>query len=358
MPLSDEVRNLLLKYIAGETDDEESEKVERWLRDDPKIFEEFEQLWDLWYAVGAATNVFRFNVDKGWEEVLRKRMQIEEAKKSSRSLKKIMIWSGSAAAVLLLLLATLFWWKNENKNLQTQQTGQIALLSGAPAIKKDTTTTSQNTLIAKTASGERKQISLPDGSQVWLNGNTKITFITSKKNSKRILYLSGQGFFDIKHNVNKPFIVKTPHASIKVLGTRFDVIAYPDDAVTEAVLTGGSILFTTNKVHKQISRHIDPGQKVSINYLSGQLKVINVDTTFYTLWREGKLLFRNETFARVAKAMEHKYGIQIIFKDQSLSEERLNGYLEKESLREALEALKLTLQFQYKIENEEVIIYK
>lgn len=357
MPLSDEVRNLLLKYIAGETNDEEVEWIESRLKDDAGVFEEFEQLWDLWHAVGAAAHINRFNVDKGWEELSKKQRQREEAHKGTRQLRKAVIKWGSAAAAVLLLLFALFLWRLQNKGIVVNEFPKNSVLNqqSRPDVKAHAIA---HSFKAQTAPDGQKKIRLPDGSLIWLNGGTKVRYSINKKNNTRMLYLSGQAFFDIKQDANRPFIVKTDHASIKVLGTRFDVAAYPDEKITEAVLMGGSILFTTHKGSKEINTPVEPGQKISINYLSGQLKVMNVDTAFYTLWKEGKLLFRNESFGHVARAMEHKYGIQIIFKDQSLQKERLNGYLEKESLEEALEALKLTLQFQYAIKDGEVIIYR
>jgi ferric-dicitrate binding protein FerR (iron transport regulator) len=359
MPPSDEVRNLLLKYIAGETDKAESAMVESWLESDPKVFEEFEQLWDLWYAVGTATNVFRFNVDKGWEALLNKRQAETTVKKNGSVLKKIVIWSGGVAAAVLLLIGFVVWQKKaDNLGVRRADGPVLSLVTTTQSKEADTAAEGITTMEAGTDPGRRKRIKLPDGSVAWLNGGTTIRYTTGEKKGVRMLYLSGQAFFNITHNAKEPFIVKTKHASIKVLGTRFDVVAYPNDAVTEAVLTGGSIVFTTETAHKKITTHIDPGQKISLNYLSGQLSVIEVDTAFYASWREGRLLFRNETFGEVARAMGHKYNVTFTFKDKSLCGKKLNGYLEKESLQEALEALKLTLQFHYKIIGDSVVIYQ
>jgi ferric-dicitrate binding protein FerR (iron transport regulator) len=357
MPLSDEVRNLLLKYIAGETNEEESEQVEGWLADDPKIFEEFEQLWDLWYAVGTATNVFRFNVDKGWEEVLRKSRQAGSGRRDKKEVRKIILWAGGIAAGLLLLSALGLWLKDEQGSSGMRQQRDNELSAVATDKNKTTGLSSDSSgMDVKTDLGQRKKVRLPDGSLVWLNGNTSIHFMD--QDSKRIAFLSGQAFFDIQHNAGKPFIVETRHATVSVLGTRFDITAYPKDSVTEAVLTEGSILFTTEMKDKSFSRHILPGEKVSVNHLSDHVNITQVDTAFYTYWRDGRLLFDGQTFAEIAKAVGHKYGVQFEFTDQELPEKRLNGYLEKESLQEALEALRLTLQFSYRIVGRTVIIYQ
>lgn len=352
MPLSDGQRSLLLKFIAGEADHEESERVENLLAENPDVFSEFEQLWELWNAVGTATNVNKFNVDNGWEALLSK--GLANRQKSGKK-NRIIIIAASVAAALVIWLGWSFMSNGTfDRETPFQPNEQLtASVNETPVIKE---AEKNNDVYVKTNAGVRKKIKLPDGSTVWLNGGSLIRYPGSAGEHERELYLRGQAFFDIKHNERKPFIVKTDHATIKVLGTRFDLVAYPKEEITEAVLTGGSILFTTESDHKQISKKISPGQKISLNYLSGKLQVTDVDTAFYASWKEGKLLFRNERFQTVARAMDHKYNINILFLNTSLENKRLSGYLEKESLEEALKALQLTLQFKYDIKDDTVLI--
>ncbi len=355
LPSDEEIKRLLLKYIAGEINEEEAAFVEQWLRDHPEAFQEFEQLWDLWYAVGTATNVFRFNVDDGWNETLLKIRASKLEHKRKHSLKRIIIWTSSVAAAGLLFLG-LSLWRSDN----TLPHSLTHLVSNLPLVsfeeKTDTVFTRYDTKI-QTPPGEKREIELADGSKVWLSGSTRIHFRMDEKQQIRTLFLSGQAFFDIAHKADMPFEVKTDHAVIKVLGTRFNVSAYPQDSTVQATLTSGRILFKAIRNHQKIERQIQPGQQIAINYLSGRLEVSRVDTVFYTSWKEGKIIFNNQTFSEVVKAMEHKYNVAIIFKDASLMHKRLNGYLQKESLKEALTALKLTLKFHYEIKGDKVFIY-
>lgn len=353
MPLSDEQRSLLLKFIAGETDKKESERVEDWLASDPEFLSELEQLWELWNAVGTATNVNRFNIDHGWESLLNKGLGRMPGKQ--KTARKTWMWVGSVAAAVLAFLAWTLWPVSQpgRQSADYNSSPQVATVETKPRLND---ATQDKALYIKTKAGSQKEVKLPDGTKVWLNGNSEIRYALSPDGNKRLLYLSGQAFFDVKHQAGQPFVVKTKHATIAVLGTRFDVVAYPNETFTEAVLTGGSILFTTESDHEQISRQITPGQKISLNYLSGKVEVTDVDTAFYASWKEGKLMFRNETFRTVAMAMDHKYNVNIVFKNRSLEAKRLNGYLEKETLEEALQALQLTLQFNYKIAGDTVVI--
>lgn len=359
MPPSDEeIRNLLLKYIAGETDEEEVAFVEKWLGNHPEAFQEFEQLWDLWYAVGTATNVFRFNVDEGWNETL---LMIRESKighKRKRSFKKIIVWGSSAAATLLLFLGFVFWQEhNKTVDHSLVQPANNTFLTHSKN-NRDTTYIRPYDTKIQTPLGKKRKVKLPDGSIVWMNGGTLIHFHMDQKQGARTLYLRGQAFFNIAHESDMPFVVNMEHATIKVLGTRFNVSAYPEDSTVEATLTSGRILFKTTANNQTIKRQIQPGQQIAINYLSGRVEVSIVDTTFYTSWKEGKLIFNNQSFKEVARAMEHKYNIKIIFNSPDLQYKKLNGYLQKETLDEALTALKLTLQFDYKIKGNKVFIYQ
>ena len=353
MPLSDEVRNLLLKYIAGETSREEAEKVERWLSEDPSVFMEFEQLWDLWYAVGTATNVFRFNVDKGWQSLVAKRFDSDGKRPRKTRVRRMLLWSGAAAAVLLA--AVLLLWRDGRLEVNSSTAPSLVIVKNE-SITRGTSAEATDSVIRVATSGrERKLVKLPGGSKVWLNGNSELHFTYGR--DARILRLKGEGFFDVTHDVKRPFIVKTTHASIQALGTRFDVVAYPKDTVTDAILTSGSILFTTEIRNHSVIKQLVPGDKLSMNYLSNSLKISQVDTAFYVSWKEGRLMFQGQKFQDIAKAMGRKYNVNFRFEDQGLADKRLNGYLDKESLAEALQALKLTLQFRYRIVDSMVVIY-
>ena len=355
-PSEDEIRRLLLKYIAGETNQEEVEQIEGWLKEDPEIFKEFEQLWDLWYAVGTATNVFRFNVDEGWNETLQRMRKSGSAQKRKRSVRRWLIAASSVAAALLLFLGFSFWRAG---NLTHRGTSAVAALPGPEVHAEDSVAgyTRYDTKV-QTPEGARRKMVLADGTRLWLNSGTSIHFFMDEKKQMRTVYLSGQAFFDIAQNAHMPFVVTTKHATIKVLGTRFNVSAYPNDSTVEATLIQGRILFKTTAHQQEVKQQLQPGQKIAINYLSGRLDISNVDTVFYSSWKEGKLIFRNQLFRQVARAMEHKYNTSIVFRSPALEYERLSGYLEKESLTEALDALQLTLRFQYRIKDGTVIISK
>lgn len=361
MPLSDGTKSLLLKYIAGEASEEEIDLAEELLKNDPSVFKEFEQLWDLWYAVGSATNAFEFNVDDGWNSLIQRvGGNVVRKKKRPFHKKKLIIWGGSIVVAGIVLLG-LLWYRSGSlvpAKVNRNEQQSLSFKDSRSQLRVEDYTAGPGSTEVKTLTGKHKQIQLPDGSKVWLDGNTSIRFTVNKKESVRMLYLSGQAFFDIKRQKDIPFFVKTKDALIRVLGTRFNVEAYPGDSTVETTLTSGSIMLTSKTGSEEVLRQIKPGEKATINSLSGRLEVQQVDTTFYTSWKEGKIIFSGQPFGAVAKAMEHKYNVSISFENPSLRNKKLNGYFDRESLKEALTALKLTLQFHYQINGDHVIISK
>ena len=170
-----------------------------------------------------------------------------------------------------------------------------------------------------------------------------------------MITLSGEGYFDVKKDQNRPFIVKTASSEIKVFGTRFNVYAYEDETETEATLEEGKISF--NIAGKSNSVAVNPGQRIVYNKQSGEISVKHVDTDLYTSWKENKLRFANAPFGDVVKKLERWYDVKIILDKGLKNSERYTMTIKTESLREVLNRLKITTPMSYKIEEEKVFIY-
>lgn len=232
-----------------------------------------------------------------------------------------------------------------------------------------------------TRPGSKSTVKLPDGTVVWLNAGSKITYGKEFGKEIREVYLTGEGYFDVAHNKEKPFIIHTSSINIKVLGTAFNVKAYPEDKQTETSLIRGSIEVTIkNRPNDKII--LSPNEKlivendeiskvtqrpsvapqtaplppmVSIN----KLKYSEVDSTIAeTQWVNNKLVFRDESFADLAVRMERWYDVQIEISDPGLRQARLNGIFEKETIVQALEALRFSLPFRYEQNGNNIIIHR
>lgn len=226
-----------------------------------------------------------------------------------------------------------------------------------------------------TKNGSKTDILLPDGTRVWLNSGSKVTYNKNFGESVREVILTGEAYFNVKHNPQKPFIIHTPVIDIKVLGTEFNVKSYPDEPTTETSLIRGSIEVTLNerKANKII---LKPNEKLVVtkeekilaaepNIPVEQAPLISLShlnyfskdsTIMETSWVENQLVFEDESFAELAKRMERWYGIQISFKDDEATELRFTGKFREETIYEALKAMKITADFNYTINNNTVTI--
>ncbi|WP_207534825.1 FecR family protein [Desertivirga arenae] len=217
------------------------------------------------------------------------------------------------------------------------------------------------------------KIKLPDGTKVWLNAGSKLTYHNSYGEKLREVNLIGEGYFDVVKDKEHPFLVNTPTIRLKVLGTAFNVRSYPDEEVTEAALVHGKIQVTLlNNPDKVIV--MKPNEKLRVNKQSGNLAA-NPNPTqplielgyihrssekdslpTEALWMDNYLAFDSETFSQVVNKLERWYNVQIRIENPALKNQRITGRFKDESLYEALKALQVIVRFHFKITDKKVII--
>ncbi|MCX6219733.1 MAG: FecR domain-containing protein [Bacteroidia bacterium] len=183
--------------------------------------------------------------------------------------------------------------------------------------------------------GARTNFKLPDGSEVWLNSGSTISF-PRQYGAVRDVELTGQAYFHVVKD-GKPFFVKTGYGSVEVMGTSFDVKAYDNDNF-ETTLVEGSV-----KVSDKTNRLaiLKPGQR-SIISTNNEFSLNEVNTDLITSWREGKLIFVKEPFSKVAKELERWYNVKIELQGERLKKLGYTGTIEMESFGEVLDLINVT----------------
>jgi transmembrane sensor len=228
------------------------------------------------------------------------------------------------------------------------------------------------------AYGERKNIQLPDGSDVTLNAGSKIEIRESFGVTTRDVYLEGEAFFDVKHNGKLPFIVHTVAMDVRALGTAFNVKAYLNEKITETSLIRG-LIEVTLKENNNLTMLLYPNQKIkwehpltkagndnsftinggdSLNLADSLVKKLQVSdygNIKEVAWKENILEFDDDLFGDIAIQLERWYGVQIKFEDDSLRNYRFTGKYEKEDINTLLDFLKESKKFNYKIEYGETL---
>ena len=233
--------------------------------------------------------------------------------------------------------------------------------------------------LVSTKNGSKSKLQLPDGTQVWLNSGSRISYGNDFTGATRQVTLKGEAFFDVVKDAARPFIIHTDAIDIKVLGTAFNVRSYPDEKVTETALIRGSVEIT---LHTSPDKKIvlKPSEKLivkndSATVIAGTITsqgsrptpILSLTQVHYvdrvhdsssmeTLWTKNKLVFDGETLEQVARKLERWYGVRVIIQSDMLKNTEYNGVFEDENLSEVLYALQLTGNFNYTIKKQEVII--
>lgn len=237
----------------------------------------------------------------------------------------------------------------------------------------------------KVSFGSKSKVQLPDGTQVWINSGSKLTYSGSFKGSLREVFLDGEAYFDVVHDENRPFIVHTSNIDIKVLGTTFNVKAYDVDKSIEATLIHGSIEVVNRSQPDAPKVMLKPYEKIIFIKNSdlaadnaellntNDLKEINSSSSILiktlpknitdsgiheTSWLYNKLIFDEEKMTDVATKLERWYNVKIEITDEQIKNYRISGTFIDETIEQALYDIQLLIPFKYIETNNSIIISK
>lgn len=301
----------LLKYIAGDCTDQEKVAIALWLDAGPENMKEFlalRKLQDItiWHTPAIT--------------------QMEARPGASWSGKRIFQEFLKIAAVLVVAILV---------------TRYVIFAESGP----------ENPVVMQSVyvpAGQRAQITLVDGTKVWLNAKTKFTFPNYFSENVRNVTLDGEGFFDVTPNKNRPFTVKTDNYDIKVLGTKFNVLAYSGKGIFETSLLEGSVEVMESGLPKGI--FINPNERAYQE--KNQLVKSQILHKNHFLWKDGIISFNNETFTDMANKLELYFDIKIDIKNDKILNYRCTGkFRTKEGVEHILKVLQLSNRFSFNIDD-------
>ncbi|MFA6083232.1 FecR family protein [Mucilaginibacter sp.] len=210
-----------------------------------------------------------------------------------------------------------------------------------------------NTL--STARGETYKVNLPDGTQVWLNAASSLTYPTVFTNKIRKVELKGEGYFEVAKNKEKPFVVDANGVEIKVLGTHFNVSAYFDDQTITTTLIEGSIQMR----HDHNVVLIKPGQQGVTAIDRGDISVQSADTEQAMAWTNGDFSFKDASIKDVMKIASRWYDVDVEYVGNNIKQKRLRGTVSRyKNITELLNNISFTSGIHYKIEGRKIILIK
>lgn len=358
----DKIWHLFSRKLANEASTEELHELQQLLEVNPALFHEMEAIEELWNSEAQEdADYLEATYHLHYEKMKKLGIEPKHIDESDEAVSTSFFTPGRKKAIAmfsLFAIAVVSFFIIKTTTTET------------PALAADVAATPKE---VATKNGVSTKMVLPDGSTVWLNAGSKLDYTRIGKSGNREVQLTGEAFFDIVKNPKRPFIIHTSKIDVKVLGTKFNVKAYPEDKTVETSLVQGSVeVFVKSRPGEKFL--LKPNQKLvllneteeEIKQTESSLPIIAIKRLTYlnndtlaveTSWTKRKLVFEKESFAEVARKMERWYDIKIEFKKKSMEDEILTGDFTKETLKQALDALRFTANFKYKIDATTVIIY-
>ena len=346
-------KTLLLKYIQGYADKSEQEEVLRWAEKDRR---NMDYLVSLKVADVASGMLQQEKASVSEFAPMRQMVELRSAQESaikSRNRHRIFSYISFAAAAVALLA---FIFKPDSFTpqqvrdslMQEIRAGHVEI--GLADIPQDAVQT------IYTEKGVKSEISLPDGSTVKLNSDTRISYPVKFVGATREVFISGEAYFNVVSDSLQPMIVTTGKGSkIKVVGTEFNVKSYENDAVEQTTLYSGKIVLMAN--NGADSKTIKPLEQVLVSS-EAKAKIVKASSFDQTrAWTEGKLIFDSTPMGEVVKILERWHGVQISVSDPKVLNYKITANFESESIHQIMYIIKNVSLVDYKIDGRKVAIF-
>jgi ferric-dicitrate binding protein FerR (iron transport regulator) len=246
----------------------------------------------------------------------------------------------------------------ETEQTQIRQTasGELTINNDTVSVTQASANSGKNTMAQVIIPyGKRIEITLADGTRIWLNSGSQLSYPVSFTSNSREVYLSGEAFFDVESDPSKPFQVITDDMKIEATGTRFNVTSYANDPTTQTVLLSGKVSAGKNK---RFARTVDiePGERIAYNKQEDNLMKDRVDVELYASWIDGYLIFDNEPVDEVFRKLERYYNKNILTEKLS-GRPTFTGKLDlADDLEKVLENIAFSASFSVDYENDVYLI--
>lgn len=252
----------------------------------------------------------------------------KENKTKSTHCHSILYAVGIAASILLIFGITQLWKYWELEQIEWIQT--------------------------ETTFGEKKEITLADGSCVILNACSKLQYPDQFNGDYRDIKLNGEAYFKVAPDREKPFRIKTTHFGVEVLGTEFNVKSYPDDQIQSVEVENGKVQVDLPEDHIRLKKE----EQIYINLYSGEYNKKKNPENKVAVWRKGDLHFNQTPLHDVARELERKYHCQISFSEGQVFNHQISGEHENQSLESILESICYICGIHYQMNDQKIILYK
>ena len=385
MKQSFQIADLLYKKIKGQLSLEEEKQLQQWIDENGSNAAFYHKMLKNDTLIEKLDDYQLFDKEKAWNLI---HTELFESKIIRLNTKRILQIAAVLIPFIMLVSGGIYWWNEQANSLAKidesikpwEKKARLILANGHTLnLQNDKITTIvesgaqlnnqknvlsylstkeitayepvvYNTLV--TPKGGNYQLTMSDGTEVWLNANTTIKYPVVFTDSTREVFLEGEAFFDVQHN-GKPFIVNTPETDIRVLGTSFNVSAYDNEPYTSTTLVEGSVRLSTAVMEKTLV----PKEQGNVfkNKTEIQTKVVNTD--LFTSWMRGKVEFEEENLEAVMRRLARIYDFEYQFENEAAKDYHFTARIDNtQPISSILKMLEMTTSVEFKLKENTIII--
>jgi ferric-dicitrate binding protein FerR (iron transport regulator) len=384
--------SLIKEYQQGSISEDGIQKLKEWLKEEKTNSDEFAKYLALFKESDAINKLDNIKTERAWLNISK---SLSKPEKKVKTL-SLQAWLPYAAAVVVLFAVSYFmieqvrndydFGKDYNfaevssigskKAVLTLENGQqVNLEESTDSLIKET----DGTLIQKNAAnglvyndksstkgkviynqiaiprGGEYSLVLADGTKVWLNSESSLRYPVQFVGNKRKVELTGEAYFEVTHNPDKPFVIESYDTEIKVLGTSFNVSSYDDEEYIATTLVEGSVEVSCLG-NKEL---LKPGFQATVKRGDNKFKVERVNTDLYTSWKDGVFRFKNQSLEEICHQLSRWYNVEFFFTDHKYRELRFTGAAKKNKpLDFALGLVEKMADVQFAIKDDRIIVGK
>ena len=330
------IDELIANYLTEGLDKNALDELKTWIAASAENQQYFIRQREIWFSAVSREAASVYDKDKAFENF---RNRVESQKEiqstSRRGFSLSALWRYAAVVAIIIAVGCISYWQGEVNVKDT-----FADISVEAPL------------------GSNTKLYLPDGTLVWLNAGSRMTYSQGFGVDNRKVELEGEGYFEVKRNEKIPFFVKTKDLQLQVLGTKFNFRDYPEDHEVVVSLLEGKVGLN-NLLREEKEAVLSPDERAVLNKANGLLTVESVTASNASQWTDGYLFFDEELLPDIAKELERSYNVKIHIANDSLKTFRFYGNFvrREQNIQEVLEALASTEKMQYKIEERNITIY-
>ena len=308
------IEELLFRYCEGKLSGDERKHVEEWVSASKENEELAKAVHELYWAADTLSVMDKVDADKALKKA--------KGKLVRRKFKTVFLWAERAAAIMFIPLLSAYLLQIKNSDVAEARMMEI-----------------------RTNPGMTTAFVLPDGTNVSLNSGSVLRYPEFFSEDKREVELIGEAFFDVTKDPNKRFVVKTTgDERVEVLGTSFNMEAFPGDSILSTTLLEGKVRFVSDAGSVQMN----PGEKLVYNNKTSKAKLTKTNGEAETAWKYGKIIFDNTPFNEVLRMLSKRFNVDFVVKNEKYRKDSFTGTFSTQRLEQVLDVFSISSKIKWR----------